>query len=123
MAAAFIAVAVVLCALVILFLALGLRSRKGGGDAAEKARIRTNIEELRANYAELVAGHAAGRVSDEEFAETRAELERRVLDESRAGETLEASDRKQRLGTIAFVAVFVPVAAALFYWRYGTWDA
>lgn len=122
MAAAFIAVAVVLCALVILFLALGLRSRKGG-DSAEKARIRTNIEELRANYAELVAGHDAGRVSDEEFEETRSELERRVLDESRAGETLEASDRKQRLGTIAFVAVFVPIAAALFYWRFGTWDA
>ncbi len=122
MAAAFIAVAVVLCVLVILFLALGLRSRKGG-DAAEKARIRTNIEELRANYAELVAGHDAGRVSDEEFEETRSELERRVLDESRAGETLEASDRKQRLATVAFVAVFVPIAAALFYWRFGTWDA
>ena len=122
MAAAFIAVAVVLCVLVILFLALGLRSRKGG-DAAEKARIRTNIEELRANYAELVAGHDAGRVSDEEFEETRSELERRVLDESRAGETLEASDRKQRLGTIAFVAVFVPIAAALFYWRFGAWAA
>lgn len=122
MAAAFIAVAVVLCVLVILFLALGLRSRKGG-DAAEKARIRTNIEELRANYAELVAGHDAGRVSDEEFEETRSELEHRVLDESRAGETLEASDRKQRLATVAFVAVFVPIAAALFYWRFGTWDA
>ena len=83
MMAFFVLIAVIFCAVAVAILGFGLRSKRVSG-RAESELVQTNVEALKASYADLKAGHDAGKISDDEFEETRAELERRVLDESRA---------------------------------------
>lgn len=119
--AAFIITALVLTVAALLVIFWGMRREEG--DSVEDARVSTNLEALRAEYAKAGEDFKAGRITEEERDEIKAELERRVLEESRKSEAIEGSGRKQQLKTFAFLAVFVPVAAAVIYWRFGTWDA
>lgn len=118
---AFVITAFILTVAVLLVLFLGARLH--GEDSGESARIGTNLEALRAEFAKAQSDRAAGRIGEEEFEEVKGELERRVLEETRRTESVAGDDRKQRLGTFAFLAVFIPLAAAVIYWRFGTWDA
>ena len=117
----FVALAALLVAAALALIWLGLRSRSSEG--AEAKRTETNLEALRAEYRQLQSERDAGRISEDEFAESRGELERRVLEETRSTEALEREDRREKRRTLAFIAVFLPFAAALIYWRFGTWDA
>lgn len=119
--AAFIITALVLTAAVLLVIFWG--SRRQDEEASDEARVGTNLAALRAEYAQAEADRRAGKLTEEEYEELRGELESRVLEETRESERIAASDRRQRLGTYAFVALFVPIAAGIMYWRFGTWDA
>ena len=75
MMAFFVLIAVIFCAVAVAILGFGLRSKRVSG-RAESELVQTNVEALKASYADLKAGHDAGKISDDEFEETRAERER-----------------------------------------------
>lgn len=119
--AAFIITAVILTVLVLLLLFWGARG--GSARTGDGGRVKTNLEALQGEYAALEKNRSEGRLSQAEYEEVRTELERRVLEETKPDTGLEKADRRQRLGTFLFIALFVPVAAGVIYWRFGTWDA
>lgn len=75
----------------------------------------TNLALMREQLAELDADLAGGTLSPEQHGEARRELERRVLEESATD--VPAAPAARRGGRVAavLVALFVPVAAGLFY--------
>jgi len=87
--------------------------------AADRARM--NLEVVRDQLAEAQTDHQRGVLSAEQFGSTRAELERRVLEE--AGGDVDASmpaaNTSRRRLTAIVVAVIFPLAAGLLYWQLG----
>ncbi|MFN7777885.1 MAG: c-type cytochrome biogenesis protein CcmI [Betaproteobacteria bacterium] len=79
---------------------------------------RTSVAILTEQLADLERDHAAGRIDPAAYAEARAELERRVLEEASAAEGGTASASAPRWIAVA-VAVAIPVAAGLMYARFG----
>lgn len=119
MLAVFIAVAIAFVVVALAFVVWPLvKADADDGIARRKAE---NVRILRQQYAELEAEHKAGRVSDDEYEETRAEIETRVLEESKDPED-EAPLKTGRQGVYAAFAlvVIVPVAAFLLYLQVGT---
>ena len=88
-------------------------------DEGETNRRELNLAVLRQQYAELEAEHAAGRVPDDEFEETRSEIEARVLDETRAADEVEQKGGRQGQYAAFALAVLIPVAAFLIYLEIG----
>jgi cytochrome c-type biogenesis protein CcmH len=89
-----------------------LRGRAVTGGVERRA---TNIEVLRDQFAELGTDLRDGVLSQEQYDEARAELERRGLEESRATErTLPRAARKSRIAVVA-LGVMLPVAAVSLY--------
>ncbi len=112
-------------AMVVVALAfIGLPLIRGRSQAGAAQRPAMNLEIYRDQFAELEADHARGAVSEAQYAENRAELERRVLEEGTAGREQAAAARgKAGLWTAIVVAGAVPVVAALLYLRWGDPDA
>lgn len=82
---------------------------------------RTNLRVLRDAMTELDAELASGALSAEQHAQARIELERRVLEETQAGEPTRASPAgggRARASALA-LAVAVPAAAVLLYAQLG----
>ncbi len=97
-----------------------------GGSRAKIDRTAVNLGILKDQLAELEAEHARGSLADEQYAATKADLQRRVLEETQAGpEAAEAPRRASQLGklTAAIVVVAVPVVSALMYVRFGDLSA
>jgi cytochrome c-type biogenesis protein CcmH len=92
-----------------------LRSR---GAVAIVDQQKTNLAILKDQLAELERDQQAGRIEPATYAETRADLERRVLEETQAGGA-SASGRAAPRWVALALAVALPVAAGLLYWRYG----
>ncbi|MCU0952773.1 MAG: c-type cytochrome biogenesis protein CcmI [Burkholderiaceae bacterium] len=112
----FVVIAAVLAALSLLFLLPPLLRSRSGLDVD---RARANLGVLKDQLAELEADHARGAVGDEQYAEIKAELERRVLDDVQShAEAPAATPLRSRWPAIV-VGVLVPVAAALLYTRLG----
>lgn len=90
--------------------------------AADVDRQRANLGVLRDQLAELDAEHARGALADNAYLPMKADLERRVLEESRATATAAPGEpayaARARLAA-AMLAVGVPVMAALAYWQFG----
>ena len=118
MLAVFIAIAI---ACVVVTLALVVWPLvKGGHDDGLARRKADNVAILRAQYAELEAEHKAGRVSDDEYEETRTEIETRVLEESKDPEdTVPLKSGRQGLYAAFALVVIVPVASFLLYLQLG----
>jgi cytochrome c-type biogenesis protein CcmH len=84
----------------------------------------SNRRLLRDQLAELDAELAGGRLAPEQHAAARAELERRVLDETRVADTPAAPlpSGSGRLTALA-MAVLLPASAVLLYLQLGSRDA
>jgi cytochrome c-type biogenesis protein CcmH len=114
----FLFIAAILIAVGLAWLLPPLLRRDRGALAVERAAANLGI--LKDQLAELEAERARGAVSAEQYAETKAELERRVLDEV-AAETATAPAAASRSGraTALALALVVPIAAGLIYWQRG----
>lgn len=105
-------------ALVVVVLLAVLRPLLRPAQAAVDETAASNLRILREQMAELDADHAAGTLDTEHHAAARAELERRVLDESRVADT----PVRARPGTVSalLLAVAVPALAVLLYAQLGS---
>jgi cytochrome c-type biogenesis protein CcmH len=125
----FIVLAIAMVALGLAFVLVPLlRTRR----AADVDRAGANLGILKDQLAELEKEHARGAVTPAHYAEAKAELERRVLDEAQGaqpagkpgapkGEVVR-SNWSARVAAAA-VAVTLPIGAALIYARFGDFSA
>jgi cytochrome c-type biogenesis protein CcmH len=118
----FIVIAALMVAVVLVWLGVPLlRGRASGADVNQPA---INLAIYRDQFAELEADRARGAVSEAQYAETRAELERRVIEEGSGGLAATAPGAgKAGLWTAILLAGAVPVLAALMYLQWGEPDA
>jgi cytochrome c-type biogenesis protein CcmH len=82
-------------------------------------RDEANLALLRGQLAESEAELARGAISPEQHQRTRADIERRVLEEVIAGSPAEPGARPVRIGVAVAIAIAVPVAAGLAYVQLG----
>ncbi len=78
-----------------------------------------NVTIFKDQFADLDADLARGTLSAEQHAESRRELERRLLDEARGPESVRSERRPHRVYAV-IVALVAPIAAAALYWQIGT---
>lgn len=96
----------------------------GGRSDADASQREHVLGILRQQAADLEAERAAGRIDEDEYEETRMELERRVLEEARQ-EKVEQSGVASKLSKqLAIVlAIIIPAAAAFGYFALGRYTA
>jgi len=82
-----------------------------------------NVTIFKDQFADLDADLARGTISAEQHAESKRELERRLLDEARATPESLRIERRPHRWPAVIVALIAPVAAAGLYWQLGTPDA
>lgn len=112
----FLIIATVLTALAIASLLVPLLRVRSGRDID---RVRANVGVLNDQLVELDADHARGAIGPEQYAEIRAEVERRVLDDVELAKAEpSAPARRQRAPAIA-LAILLPLGAIGFYSQLG----
>ena len=82
-------------------------------------RVQMNLGLLRDQLADLEAERVGGTLSPEQYAESKAELERRVLEETESGTRHAAAVASGGRATAAVVAATVPIAAVVLYLSFG----
>lgn len=78
-----------------------------------------NVTIFKDQFADLDADLARGVLSAEQHAESKSELERRLLEEARSSESVRSERRPHRWYAV-IVALIAPIAAAALYWQIGT---
>ena len=78
-----------------------------------------NVTIYKDQFADLDADLARGTLSAEQHAESKSELERRLLDEARAVPESTRVERHPHRWSAVVVALIVPIAAAALYWQIG----
>lgn len=78
-----------------------------------------NVSIFKDQFSDLDADLARGTLSAEQHAESKAELERRLLEEARGSESARTERRPHRWSAVVVVLI-VPIAAAALYWKIGT---
>lgn len=87
------------------------------GDADRRAQV---LAILRQQAADLEADRTAGRIDQDEYEESRLELERRVLEETKHDEEVRSGKSSRMPRIVALVlAVVIPCSAALGYYALG----
>lgn len=81
-----------------------------------------NVSIFKDQFADLDADLVRGTLSAEQHAESKSELERRLLDEARGAESARIERRPHRWPAVVVVLI-VPIAAAALYWKIGAPDA
>ena len=89
------------------------------GDDGEAERRAMNLAILRQQCDELKAAYEAGTIADDEYEETRSEIETRVLDETRESPGILRTGGRQGLYAACVLVVLVPVASFLIYLEIG----
>ena len=82
-----------------------------------------NVTLFKDQFADLDADLARGTISAEQHAESKSELERRLLEEVRATPDSARTERRPHRWSAVIVALVTPLAAAALYWQIGTPDA
>jgi cytochrome c-type biogenesis protein CcmH len=116
---AFIAIAAVM---VVIALAWLLWPLLRTGQRVTVERHVANATIYRDQFADLDADLKRGSISEIQYKEAKAELERRLLDEARAEAAPAPSSRGGRAPAVV-IALSVPVLAGLLYWKLGAPDA
>jgi cytochrome c-type biogenesis protein CcmH len=114
----FILLAAALAAIVLLVLVLPLLRRPA--PAKEHSADKVNIHIYRDQLRELDEDLAAGTIDQAQHAEARAELERRLLDDTATAHPVVAAAPRSGKLTAAILAVLIPVGAAGLYFAIGT---
>ncbi|HTT11786.1 MAG TPA: c-type cytochrome biogenesis protein CcmI [Burkholderiaceae bacterium] len=110
---AFVLIAALLVAVALAWLLPPLIRRDPNALAHD--RVQMNLALLRDQLADLDAEHAGGTLSTEQYTESKAELERRVLEETGAGARASAAAPFGGRATAAVVAATVPITAVVLY--------
>ena len=113
----FIAAACLIAAAVVGALCWTLIGRAKKGEEPANGE---SLKLLREQFAELERDYAAGRVGKLEYAETKAELERRVLEEADTAEGETASSSRLGLYAAFASAVLIPVCSFMLYLQFGS---
>lgn len=118
----FVLLATLLTAIVLLLVLLPLRNRPAPAPGAAAA---VNVSLYRDQLRELDEDLAAGTIDRERHAEARADLERRLLEDTDGSTVAPASPVNPRgiRGTVLALAVIVPVITVSLYLVTGTPDA
>jgi cytochrome c-type biogenesis protein CcmH len=114
---AFVLVAALLVGVALAWLLPPLIRRDAG--ALPHDRVQMNLGILRDQLADLEAEHARGALPPEQYAESKAELERRVLEETESGTRRAGAAAAGGRATAAVVAATVPIAAVVLYLSFG----
>jgi len=114
----FLLLAAALIAISLVFLLLPLVRARRTGAPTERA---ANLSIYRDQFAELERDLASGVLTDDQYAQARAELDQRLLEDvERTPPAPAATSRWSSRTTAVVVAVAVPVIASLLYWHLGT---
>lgn len=111
----FILLSAALAAVALLFVLPPLlgRGARRRAHTARRDQAEVAIAVLREQLAELKIEHAAGKLGDESFERSRAEIEQRVLEEGRVVE--DGADLRPSRAWALAMALLVPLAAVLVY--------
>jgi cytochrome c-type biogenesis protein CcmH len=114
----FVAIAAAMVAIALAWLLPPLLRQRAGADVD---RTSANLGILKDQLAELEREHAAGNIGAEQYAETKSDLERRVLEEVKADEAGAAAAAVRRGPRLVpwLVVWSVPIVAGLLYFRFG----
>jgi cytochrome c-type biogenesis protein CcmH len=82
-----------------------------------------NLTIFKDQFADLDADLRRGSLSQDQYGEARAELERRMLDEARTEKTVQAPAPTARFKTALVLAAAIPILAGLLYSKLGAPDA
>lgn len=97
-----------------------LRTRSSN---SEQERVDANLALLQAQFKELEDDKAAGRISEEEYQETRDEIQARVLEETKQSDKKVVANGRQGLYAALGCIVLVPSLAFVVYSKIGMVDA
>ena len=120
----FVIICVVMRLLAILFVFIPLWRGKAAGGMSGAERREAVLAILRQQAADLEKDREAGRIDQDEYEETRQELEHRVLEETRAQEKAK-TDSSGQLGKVLAVvsAIAIPAIAVSGYLMLGRYSA
>ncbi|CAN0326285.1 unnamed protein product, partial [Phaeothamnion confervicola] len=92
------------------------RVRQGGAGASGEA---SNLAILQDGMAELERDLKSGLLQEQQYQQAREDLERRALEEARAGVTAPQAQPHGRRA-VAVLAIVIPLCATGLYWKLGT---
>jgi cytochrome c-type biogenesis protein CcmH len=90
--------------------------------AAQPTRDESNLQIIRDQLAELDLDLRSGAIDTEQHTQARADLERRVLEETGSPADSPAQNTRSGMALVAGIAFALPVAAALLYLQLGEPD-
>src|SRR5512145_1897029 len=82
-----------------------------------------NLTIFKDQFADLDADLRRGSISQDQYSEAKAELERRMLDEARGEKAVQAPAPAARFKTALVLAAAIPIVAGLLYAQLGAPDA